>query len=81
MPLEWSEPRPPSKDVSSYDHVVSHTPLGDIILEWKSWKKYSSPSGMMPWDEHVVGHDLDDAKLAAQVAWDRMGPLLIALCT
>lgn len=81
MPLEWSEPRPPAADVSHYDHVVAHTPLGEVRLEWKSWKKWDSPCGEMPWGEFVIGLTLDEAKAEAQAAWDRMMPKLIELAT
>lgn len=80
MPLEWSEPRPPTKDVCSYDHVVASTPLGDIRLEWKSWKD-TSPCGDMPWGEFVIGWNLEDAKQNAQAAWDKMIPTLTVLCS
>lgn len=81
MPLEWSEPRPPTKDVCSYDHVVAKTPIGEIRLEWKSWKATDSPCGEMPWGEFVIGSSLTEAKLEAQAAWDRMVPRLLPLCT
>lgn len=81
MPLEWSEPRPPIKDVCHYDHVVASTPLGEIRLEWKSWKDYDAPSGHMPWDEYVWGVTLDEAKQSAQVAWDAMLPKLVPFCS
>lgn len=81
MPLEWSAPRPPTKDVCSYDHVVATTPLGDVRLEWKSWKDYDPPCGEMPWGEFVIGHNLADAKEVAQAAWDKMIPRLAALCS
>jgi hypothetical protein len=82
MPLQWSEPRPPTKDVCSYDHVVAETPLGEIRLEWKGWKDHGdSPCGEMPWGEFIVAHDLNDAKAAVQAAWDKMIPTLAALCS
>lgn len=81
MPLEWSEERPPTKDVSHYDHVVAKTPLGDITLEWKSWKEWDSPCGTMPWGEFVIANDLADAKEAVQAAWDKMIPTLLPLCS
>ena len=81
MPLEWSEPRPPTKGVSHYDHVVAETPLGDITLEWKSWKDDDAPCGQMPWDEFVSGMDLNEAKQKVQAAWDKMITTLTALCS
>ena len=79
MPLEWSEPRPPTKGICHYDHVVAATPLGDIRLEWKSWKECDSPSGAMPWGEFVIGGSLYEAKCEAQAAWDRMVARLLPL--
>lgn len=81
MPLEWSEPRPPTKGVSHYDHVVAVTPLGEIRLEWKGWKEYDSPCGEMPWGKFIVASDLDEAKQSAQEEWDKMIPTLTALCS
>jgi hypothetical protein len=81
LPLEWSDPRPPAKDICRYDHIVCETPLGEIRLEWKSWKEDSSPCGTMPWDEFVIGDDLPKAKAAAQAAWDAMVPRIAALAT
>lgn len=81
MPLEWSEPRPPTKGVSYYDHVTASTPLGDIQLEWKGWKDYDSPCGEMPWGELIIGTDLDDAKKSVQTAWDKMIPTLTKFCS
>ena len=81
MPIEWSEPRPPTKDVCHYDHVVAQTPLGEIRLEWKGWKDHDSPCGNMPWGEFIIAHDLDDAKAAVQEAWNVMAPKVVALAT
>ena len=82
MPLEWSEPRPPTKDVCHYDHVVAETPLGQIVIEWKSWK---SPGegyvAQMPWShvEVVVDNNLDDAKRRVQELWNTMAAKVVAL--
>lgn len=80
MALEWSEPREPC-EACRYDHAVAATPLGEICLEWKSWKLYPSVTAQMPWDEFIVGHDLDDAKAKVQAAWDKMIPTLTDLCS
>lgn len=79
MPLEWSDPKPPTKGISHYDHVTAETPLGQIMLEWKSWKEHDSPCGHMPWGEFIMGGDLDEAKVQAQNAWDRKVPQVVAL--
>ena len=77
MPLKWSDPAPPKKGVSFYDHVIADTPLGPILLEWKSWKDHDPPCGQMPWGAHrcdsfVIGDTLEKAKDRAQLAWDGM---------
>lgn len=81
MPLEWSEPRPPTKGVSPYDHAEAQTPLGVIRLEWKSWKDYDSPTFTMPWGEHLVCDDIEDAKLVAQAKWNAMVKSLAPFCS
>jgi hypothetical protein len=82
VPLEWSEPRPPTKDVCSYNHVVAQTPIGNITIEWKSWKDYPGYGASMPWDdEYVHGNSLDEAKHEVQAAWDKMIPKLSVLCS
>ena len=58
MTLKWSDPDP-ERRVSHYDHVIAETPLGRILIEWKSWKKYNSPVATLPWGELVYGGDLD----------------------
>lgn len=79
MTLIWSDPQPPTEGVSSYTHVIAETPLGFILLEWKSWKDTDEPCGHMPWDEFVEGDTLELAKIAAQRAWDEMAPKVMAL--
>tara|TARA_B110000902_G_C13977026_1_gene463422 strand:+ start:242 stop:517 length:276 start_codon:yes stop_codon:yes gene_type:complete len=81
MPLIWTDPAPGKEGVSFYDHVIAETPLGNIMLEWKSWKEYDDPCGHMPWEEFIVEATLEDAKAAAQAAWDRMAPRIVALAT
>jgi hypothetical protein len=80
MPLHWSDASAPN-DKSSYDHCVATTPLGDIVLEWKSWKDFDSPGGQMPWGEYVSGNSLDDAKNKVQSAWDKTVKALLPLCS
>lgn len=80
MPLTWTEPRAPaSGNPSYYDHIIADTPLGPIVLEWKSWKDHDDPCGHMPWDEFVIGCNLEEAKTLVQEAWDRMMPKLADL--
>ena len=79
MPLVWSDPQPPTEGVSYYNHVITKTPLGEIRLEWKSWKDYDPPTAQMPWEEFVVGNNLSDAKVQVQAAWDRKSREIMAL--
>jgi SH3-like domain-containing protein len=79
MPLIWTDPAPGKEGVSHYDHVIAETPLGRILLEWKSWKDHDDPCGHMPWDEFIVEATLDGTKAAVQDAWDRMAPKIVAL--
>jgi hypothetical protein len=36
--MKWTEPKPPTRNASFYDHTICETPLGKITIEWKSWK-------------------------------------------
>lgn len=63
-PLIWSEPTPPSKE-SSYDHCSAMTPLGEILITWKSWKRSDYFVVETPWREFITGwHSLEEAKTA-----------------
>lgn len=81
MPLSWSEPTPPTEGVSHYDHVITQTPLGPIMIEWKSWKHYPGYTCQMPWDEFINENELHDAKSAVQQAWNKMAASMVALAT
>lgn len=70
MTLAWTEPQKPDGKTSFYDHVIAETPLGQIKLEWKSWKKYDATCGQMPWGEFVVGSNLEEAKADVQAKWN-----------
>ncbi|AUQ89834.1 hypothetical protein PhaeoP24_01206 [Phaeobacter inhibens] len=61
-PLVWSDPQPPRAGRPSYDHVISETIFGPIIIEWKSWKDHDEPGAQLPWGEYVCGKDLETAK-------------------
>ncbi len=78
MTLSWSEERQPCADCR-YTHVVSETPLGKIVIEWKGWKDYDSPMCNMPWGEFFIGNDLADTKRMVQEAWNRMARQVLAL--
>lgn len=36
--MNWTEPEGPTEGISYYDHTICETPLGRMIIEWKSWK-------------------------------------------
>jgi len=60
--MNWTEPTPPTANISSYDHVICETPLGQAKIEWKSWK--DSPSYDIELDGKWIGceYDLEKAK-------------------
>jgi len=63
--MNWTEPKPPTIDVSFYDHVKSETPLGELMIEWKSWKDSPSYDIMLNGDWIGVEYSLEEAKTAA----------------
>ena len=71
MGLTWSDHTRPNGDCP-YDHFKAETPLGDIRLEWKGWKKYDPACCCLPWGEMVSDENLDVAKAKVQEAWNRM---------
>jgi hypothetical protein len=60
--LKWSEPKPPTNNVSSYDHTICETPLGNIFIEWKSWKESPSYDVMLNGGWIGSEYSLEDAK-------------------
>lgn len=64
--MNWTEPKPPTKGISHYDHVICETPLGQAIIEWKGWKESDSYSLTIGNDYVGEGWDLDDAKRLAK---------------
>ena len=80
--LEWTENRPPLRDVCSYDHCIAETPFGRFLLTWKGWKTHWS-GGLgfdeTPWDE-VAYHgwtSIDDAKKWAADEMEKRVKLLV----
>lgn len=63
--MNWSEPKPPINNVSYYDHVKLDTPLGEMMIEWKSWKNHPSYDIMLSGEYIGVEYDLEAAKLKA----------------
>lgn len=71
-PLRWSEPAKPNSECS-YDHVIAETPFGRILITWKSWKDFDSPTiDESPWGFGGCGHDVAHAKEIAQAAYSRL---------
>ena len=64
--MNWTEPKPPTRDVSFYDHTICETPLGKIIIEWKSWKESPSYDIMLDGNWIAVEYDLETAKYVAK---------------
>ena len=60
--MKWTEPKKPTEGVSFYDHVIAETPIGRMIIEWKSWKDNDDYSVMLDNEWIGVGFDLDGAK-------------------
>ena len=60
--MKWTEPKKSTERVSFYDHVIAETPIGIMIIEWKSWK--DRPSYNVELNKECIGveYNLDDAK-------------------
>ena len=68
--MNWSEPKPPIKNVSWYDHIDCETPLGKCIIEWKGWKKSDSFSVFIGEEYVGEGFELKEAKKLAIVSFE-----------
>lgn len=64
--MNWTEPRPPAREFSYYDHVICETPLGRALIEWKGWKESDTYSITIGGEYIGDGRDLDDAKNLAK---------------
>lgn len=64
--MNWTEPKPPTEGVSSYDHTKCETPLGEFIIEWKSWKLNPSYDVILRNEWIGCEYDLDQAKNSAK---------------
>jgi hypothetical protein len=60
--MKWTEPKPPTKGVSYYDHTTCQTPLGRCKVEWKSWK--NSPDYDLYFEDEYItfAYTLEEAK-------------------
>lgn len=61
--MNWSEPKPPTKGISYYDHITCETPFGQLKIEWKGWKEGDGYDVMLN-ESHWLGvsYDLESAK-------------------
>ena len=64
--MNWTEPKPPTREVSFYDHTICETPLGKCLIEWKGWKESDSYSVNIGNEYIGEGYDLEDAKRLAK---------------
>jgi hypothetical protein len=64
--MNWTEPKSPTEGESYYDYIKCETPLGEIKIEWSSWKETASYDVMLK-DQYWlgVGHSLEEAKRLA----------------
>lgn len=69
--LEWSEPKPPTAGVSSYDHSIADSPIGEFRVEWKSWKQYPSYVVYSPDGNVQVEDSLEKAVSSAQETFEK----------
>jgi len=60
--MKWTENKSPTEGTSYYDHTISETPIGTIIIEWKSWKENTSYNIMLDGDWLGAEYNLSDAK-------------------
>jgi len=64
--MKWTEAAPPTEGISHYDHVTLTSPIGDIVIEWKSWKERPSYDVEMSGVWVGCEYDLQDAKKLAE---------------
>lgn len=60
--MKWTEPKKSTDGVSFYDHTIAETPIGRMIIEWKSWKESPSYDVMLDNEWIGVDYDLESAK-------------------
>lgn len=74
--MNWSEPKPPIQWISNYNHVKCETPLGEFIIEWKSWKErpdYGVNLKDQYNDQYIgTGYSLEEAKEIAENHLNKM---------
>ena len=60
--MKWTENKPPTEGISFYNHTITETPIGKIIIEWKGWKDQPSYDIMIDGEWIGVEYELTDAK-------------------
>lgn len=77
--MNWTEPQPPTEGVNNYDHITCETPLGTMVIEWKSWKE--SPCYTVELNGDVwIGSDntIEGAKILAKEYLSSKSKALVA---
>ena len=64
--MNWTEPSDTYRGVSHYTHVISETPLGQCLIEWKGWKKTDSYTVTIGNEYVGEGCDLEEGKKVAK---------------
>ena len=60
--MNWTEKKPPTAGISRYDHTTCESPLGQFMIEWKSWKDEPSYDIKLGDEWLNVAYTLDEAK-------------------
>lgn len=60
--MKWSEECKPDAIVSHYNHIITETPIGKMMIEWKGWKENPSYDVMLNDAWIGVEYDLESAK-------------------
>lgn len=63
--MNWTPESSPNEN-SNYDHIICETPLGRMIIEWKSWKVRPSYHIMLEGIWIGAEYSLDEAKQRAR---------------
>lgn len=77
--MNWTEPKPPTKGESYYNHVKCDTPIGLLYIKWTSWKDNPSYSVMLEDTWITDGISLEDAKSLAESYIDKVIDELIEI--
>jgi hypothetical protein len=65
--MNWTEPKPPTEEICSYDHIICETPFGELKIEWESWKESTNYNVILN-DMDWIGteYDIESAKKLAK---------------